>query len=774
MNSKLLFLTFIIGSLFIVGSAQAYVAPSVYITELNLNTTEISLEDDQIQGNFLIWNSNNYIVPGIVSELAIMSLDEEGYPEMSIGRTLLDERFLLSPDQKKRVNFTYELPKNLLSGSYYFQVSIYSNSGLLMNWINQEVSIEGNEKFVEISDSRVVKEDQEFYPLVGVVFDANDTPEIEFDLTNPSDEGIVIIPEITIFRRQINLERIDRLEESVLTIAAQEKRTISYEMPSLNEPESYLAELKFYDQENQLISNSAFFRWVVAGPGAEVIAIETDSEDYQAGEVARLTIHFVGAADGSQVGEADLFVVILDQTNEVVGESLYLVNLDNDNSLMVEVPITRDASNISVQASIVQAGRTLTEYMTGPLKELSEDEEELIKIDSEPSVSGMSWWYFLGVIILILLIFIIVKFLKNMKNKNKVLLSLFISSLIVFLGTASVTTEAAVEEYNKGNVSLTWNRPMKDTLVVPGDSIEFSGRLVTTRCLNRLDSNIQAPIKFYISNQQYSGYPAVLNDLGTYLGFMNAAKVKTQDLLKNIKIPKDFRGDENGYAYIRVHFFAEFSDEEYELVASERIIIAAAPQAKDLEVNLLTGTRYSFSWNFYDPLKKNQSAYQVQVSPDVNFSTIEIDSGKVNSSFTVFTPNSSLSWGTEYYWRVKVWSQAGLDSGWTEGPRFTTPKHANPNVDFQWTPADPSAYSEVTFVDISTLYGGSTKASWEWTFEDANITHSDQATPAVRFNSDGPKKVTLRLTDSDGYSGVREKTVNVQLAIPDWREVSSD
>jgi len=294
MNSKLLFLTFIISSLFIVGSAQAYVAPSVYITELNLNTTEISLEDDQIQGNFLIWNSNDYIVPGIVSELVIMNLDEEGYPEMSIGRTLLDERFLLSPDQKQRVNFTYELPKNLLSGSYYFQVNIYSNSGLLMNWINQEVSIEGNEKFVEISDSRIAKEDQEFSPLVGVVFDANDIPEIKFDLTNPRDEGIVVIPEITIFRRQINLDRIDRLEESALTIAAQEKRTISYEMPSLNEPESYLAELKFYDQENQLISNSAFFRWVVAGSGAEVIAIETDSGAYQAGEVAHLKIHFVG------------------------------------------------------------------------------------------------------------------------------------------------------------------------------------------------------------------------------------------------------------------------------------------------------------------------------------------------------------------------------------------------------------------------------------------------------------------------------------------------
>ncbi|HQO27454.1 MAG TPA: PKD domain-containing protein [Candidatus Pacearchaeota archaeon] len=774
MNSKLLFLTLIISSLFIVGSAQAYVAPSVYITELNLNTTEISLEDDQIQGNFLIWNSNDYIVPGIVSELVIMNLDEEGYPEMSIGRTLLDERFLLSPDQKQRVNFTYELPKNLLSGSYYFQVNIYSNSGLLMNWINQEVSIEGNERFVEISDSRVVKEDQEFSPLVGVVFDANDIPEIKFDLTNPRDEDIVVIPEITIFRRQINLERIDRLEESALTIAAQEKRTISYEMPSLNEPESYLAELKFYDQENQLISNSAFFRWVVAGSGAEVIAIETDSGAYQAGEAAHLKIHFVGAADGSQVGEADLLVVILDQTNEIAGEALYSVNLDDDNSLTVEVPMARETSNISVKASIIQADRTLTEYMTGPLGALPEDEEEIIQTDPEPSISGISWWYFFGAIILILLIFIIVKFLKNMKNKNKVLLSLFISSLIVFLGAALVTTEAAVEEYAKGNISLTWNRPIKDTLVVPGNSIEFSGDLKITSCFNHLPDDVMPRIKFYISDQQYPDDPAVLDNLGTYLGVMLPARVPAQNLSNKITIPNNFRGGDDGYAYIRVHFFGIIWGEPYELVASERVIIVTTPQAKNLEVNLLTGTRYSFSWDFYDPQGGKQSAYQVQVSPDVNFSTIEIDSGKVDSSSTIFTPNSSLAWGTKYYWQVKVWNQEGLNSGWTKGSRFTTPKHANPNVDFQWTPTDPSTYSEVTFVDISTLYGGSAKASWEWTFEDADITYSDQATPVVRFNSDGPKKVALRLTDSDGYSGVREKTVNVRLAIPDWREVSSD
>lgn len=370
-----------------------------------------------------------------------------------------------------------------------------------------------------------------------------------------------------------------------------------------------------------------------------------------------------------------------------------------------------------------------------------------------------------------------------MKIKNKVLLSLFISGLVLFLGMALTTAEAAVQEYQKRNVSLTWNRPIRDSQVVPGELIEFSGSLYITSCFNTID--IPGNIKFYISDQQYPDDPEVLNNLGTYISskdtinFSNTRRIRetSQSVSEKIRIPSDFEGDENGYAYIRVYFSGRFWHQDFVLVASERVIIVGPdnrPTADNLEANLITDRRYGFSWDFHDPNGQNQFAYQVQVSPTADFSTIKIDSGAVRSSSRVFTPPVSLNWGTRYYWRINVWNDQGLNSGWVNGPYFDTLRHAFPDVDFHWTPADPNIYEEVTFIDDSTVYGGATKSSWEWTFEGADVATSDQESPVVHFNSAGSKTITLQLTDSSGYNKTKEKTINIQLAPPEWQEVSSD
>lgn len=367
-----------------------------------------------------------------------------------------------------------------------------------------------------------------------------------------------------------------------------------------------------------------------------------------------------------------------------------------------------------------------------------------------------------------------------MKIKNKVLLSLFISGLVLFLGMALTTAEAAVQEYHYkkgGEVSLTWNRPIKDSRVVPGEFIEFSGELKIASCFNTIDT--PGEIKFYISHQQYPNDPEVLNNLGTYIGSGDTItkKAKSSSISKQLRIPSDFEGDENGYAYIRVYFSGRFWKKDFILVASERVIIVDPddrPTADNLEANLITDTRYIFSWDFHDPNGQDQFAYQVQVSPTADFSTIKIDSGEVHSSSRAFYPRVSLDWGTRYYWRIKVWNDQGLNSGWVNGPSFDTLRHAFPDVDFYWTPADPNIYEEVTFIDDSTVYGGATKSSWEWTFEGADVATSDQESPVVHFNSVGSKTITLRLTDSSGYSKTKEKTINIQLAPPEWQEVSSD
>jgi len=203
-----------------------------------------------------------------------------------------------------------------------------------------------------------------------------------------------------------------------------------------------------------------------------------------------------------------------------------------------------------------------------------------------------------------------------------------------------------------------------------------------------------------------------------------------------------------------------------------------APSANNLSVTqpdycTITWPAAIFSWNFTDSDGDTpQSAYQIQVDNNSGFTSPEIDTGKIISSSNSYaTQSGKLSFNTTYYWRLMVWDSKDLSSSWISGPSFSTPKHAYPTIDFNRNPQNPSVNENTQFTDQSTVYGGSTKSSWAWTFQDANPAHSAQQNPIVKFLSAGNKTVTLRVTDSDGFSCQAQKTINSQLLPPEWIEI---
>jgi len=72
----------------------------------------------------------------------------------------------------------------------------------------------------------------------------------------------------------------------------------------------------------------------------------------------------------------------------------------------------------------------------------------------------------------------------------------------------------------------------------------------------------------------------------------------------------------------------------------------------------------SFEWEFRDPDEgDSQTAYQIQVDDDQNFSTPEIDSGKTVSTqekVNMTLPDSGL-----HHWRVRTWDSMDVESPWS-------------------------------------------------------------------------------------------------------------
>ncbi len=176
------------------------------------------------------------------------------------------------------------------------------------------------------------------------------------------------------------------------------------------------------------------------------------------------------------------------------------------------------------------------------------------------------------------------------------------------------------------------------------------------------------------------------------------------------------------------------------------------------------------AWQFIDP-GDSQSVYRVQVDNNAGFPSPETDTGQVSSSSTQYSP-SNLNYNTTLYWRVMVWDSQGATSPWTNGSSFTTATHQYPTSNFSWSPTNPGELQATQFTDTSQAYGGATKSAWSWAFQQGSPAISTQQNPSVQFTPVGIKQISLRITDSDGYSCQVLKSVNVQIPFPDWQEIS--
>ncbi|MBU4481611.1 PKD domain-containing protein, partial [Patescibacteria group bacterium] len=174
------------------------------------------------------------------------------------------------------------------------------------------------------------------------------------------------------------------------------------------------------------------------------------------------------------------------------------------------------------------------------------------------------------------------------------------------------------------------------------------------------------------------------------------------------------------------------------------------------------------AWDYSDGTQKR---YQIQIATSSDFITTKIcDYTAISSSHQSYPTGCPLNYNTGYNWRLKVWNTDETESTWN-GSTFPTLKHAYPSIDFSWAPVKPAVNEVVKFTDNSVVYGGATKSSWLWEFQDGNPASSTVQNPTTTFASTGSKTVKLKVTDSDTFSCDKEKTLNAQSRLPQWKEI---
>jgi len=336
---------------------QADENPEIYVTNLRIN----GIENNEIKGEFTVWNNENYYLSDLNYEIKFFSITTSK-KFVSIDELIPNETFFVSPNATTTKSFAYKYPKNINDGDYTLRLQIATQRGTELGWEDQIISLKGENKFLEIipDSPKLLVDGKESASLHGVNVNPKAKITASFKIKNPG-EKITIVPKIKIYQRQINMPLIKDYQDASITFAKGETKEINLKMPELNTPESYLTEIIFYNN-NEQVSGTQFFRWVVEGESGKILNIKADKDYFKAGENINLTIDSIGPADASDLGMGNLKVTVFDKNGNIISTISKDVKLNFDLvSSVISIPVKKDLISPKIKAELTKDGKVLDE-----------------------------------------------------------------------------------------------------------------------------------------------------------------------------------------------------------------------------------------------------------------------------------------------------------------------------------------------------------------------------------------------------------------------------
>ena len=203
------------------------------------------------------------------------------------------------------------------------------------------------------------------------------------------------------------------------------------------------------------------------------------------------------------------------------------------------------------------------------------------------------------------------------------------------------------------------------------------------------------------------------------------------------------------------------------------------------------------SWNIRSG---SQASYQVIVNTVDSTSTPFFDSGKLTGDAKQI-PISGLTYNKQYYWFLKLWDDVGSSTPWrqfnTSGTKdkitdifaanantktFLSYKHKFPRPTFTFSPSEiVIATSTNSFISNSSYYndgdvlqpctGSVCTLAWSTSDTRATILSPNTASTSIMFTKATSTSVTLTSTDDSFYSCSTSTILNVNYALPIWKEI---
>lgn len=450
-------------------SSQAVVVATVNIFDAKI----VSQENNKVKISFDLSNRTN-IQPDV--RYSVQLVKQEGLKQTTVDSKIYAESVTLNENQTIKKEIEYLAPA-YLNGKFQVWLIAKNQNGMMLALVNPgEITLEGDNQYIEIKEeSCYLKVEGEpegkIYMLAqGVDIKSDEKLIATCDIINHSKDSITFTPQIkTYWRTTFGPEVKDNQEaQPTLTLASQQKRSLSFTLPKADVPQAYDAVMQFKNEQNQTISNQVAFHYVLRGLSATIQNLRLDKDYYQKGDTAKASFFWSASADNfpesrlgkTENGQMQILLTIKNSQNQTCA-SLQKELDQNISTVEYDLPITSDCPNPSIAVSIQDnQGNVL-------------DKKDFnIESQNAPKPEPLNVLKY-GIIFLVVILIISLASIFIIKKRNVLPMAMFVllAGGIFFLGGEEAKADTFYARDTAGKVHNTYTVNLNKASYSPGEQM---------------------------------------------------------------------------------------------------------------------------------------------------------------------------------------------------------------------------------------------------------------------------------------------------------------
>jgi prepilin-type N-terminal cleavage/methylation domain-containing protein len=229
----------------------------------------------------------------------------------------------LAPNETRTVSYALPVDDRLNTGTYFIVARGWTQTGLPFAIASKPVDISGTSNvFLDFDSSKgaLYRDGAVIPPLAAATYTTSQKVTAAFVVRNDHALNFVVTPRVQIFDRAAlpGTSPIKTEKYAGITVNAKSDQFYQVVLPTMTNPESYLARIDLLDANGKPLSGYQEYRWVLAGEGGKVLTATIDGTQLLTHTVLNASTTVVGPADGSEIAEAHLAIKIIDSTSKDV------------------------------------------------------------------------------------------------------------------------------------------------------------------------------------------------------------------------------------------------------------------------------------------------------------------------------------------------------------------------------------------------------------------------------------------------------------------------